>query len=132
MFTNGNMTIFNKHTNSNKDVYYIPHKLDNVFWDSIEAVDQGTQADKSDEVVVYIPYDKNDFSDYIDPKEYDSSLENVWTIKEGDFIIKGDITNIGNIETIKTLKDYEVFTIDFVDINDFGSNNMQHIKIKGK
>ena len=132
MFTNGTMTIFNNHTTANKDIYYIPHKIENVFWDSVEAVSEGTQADKSDEVVVYIPYDKNDFSDYIDPKRYDSSLENVWTIKEGDFIVKGDITNVGNIETIKTLKDYEVFTIYFVDINDFGSNNMQHIKVKGK
>lgn len=132
MFTNDSLTIFNRHTTSNKNVLYIPHKIDNVFWDSIESVSEGTEADKKDEVVAYIPYDKNDFSRYVEPKQYDSSLENIWTIKEGDFIVRGDITNVGNIETIKTLKDYEVFTIYFVDVNDFGSSNMQHIKIKGK
>ena len=132
MFTNGSMTIFNKHTTSNKDVYYIPHNIENVFWDSIEEVSERNGADKNDEVVVYIPFDKNDFSKYVNPKQYDSFLEDKWTIREGDFIVKGDISNIGNVDTIKELKDYEVFTIYFYDINDFGSSNMQHIKVKGK
>lgn len=132
MYTNGSMTIFNKHTNADKDVYYIPHKIDNVFWDSVEAVSERNGSDKSDEVVSYIPFDKNDFSKYVEPKIYDSSLENIWTIKEGDFIVKGDITSIGNVETIKGLKEYETFTIYFVDIKDFGSSDMQHIKVKGK
>lgn len=130
MFTNSCMTIFNKHTSSNKEIIYIPKKIDNVFWDSVEAVAENL--DRNDEVVVYIPFEKNDLSNYVDPKNYDSSLSNVWTIREGDLIVKGDLTSLSNISTLKELKNYEAFTIYSIDTKDFGSSDMQHFKVRGK
>ena len=131
MFTNGAMTIYNKYTSpATKDVVYVAKTIDNVFWDSIEAVNE--KNDKSDEVVVYLPTEKNDMSNYVDPKKYKGDVD-TWTIKEGDIIIRGNYVDaLPYIEKIADLKDYETFTIYFIDDNDFGSNNMQHIKIRGK
>lgn len=130
MYTNSCMTIFNKHTTADKEVIYIPHKIDNVFWDSSEAVAENL--DRNDEVVVYIPFEKNDLSDYISPKDYDEQLTSVWTIREGDLIIKGDLTSLESVHTLKELKDYETFTVYSIDTKDFGSEDMQHFKVKGK
>ena len=130
MFTNTCMTVFNKHTTQDKSIIYKPKVIENVFWDSTEAVKDNL--DKADEVTVYIPFEKNDLSKYIDPKKYDSSLMDVWTLREGDFIVKGDLSFVSNITLIKQLKDYEAFTIYSVDIKDYGSSDMQHFKVKGK
>ena len=137
MYTNTNMTIFNKNV-QNGQVIYKPKLIDYVFWDSKESINgsrgNSDGADKSDEVIVYLPTTKNDISDYKEPKEYKKSFDG-WTIEEGDFIVKGDISikddepNI--INGIKDLKDYEAFTINFVENNDYGSKEMQHFKIKG-
>lgn len=131
MFTNGAMTIYNRYTSPmTKNVVYSAHKIDNVFWDSIEAVQENNN--KNDEVVVYLPTDKNDVSNYIEPKQYDGTI-NTWTIREGDIIVRNDLSNSKPyIEKIADLKDYEAFTIYFVDYNDFGSDNMQHFKIRGR
>lgn len=132
MFTNGKMTIYNRYSSPiTKNIIYSAHKIDNVFWDSIEAVQEGNN-NKTDEVVVYLPTDKNDISNYVEPKKYNGSV-NTWTIKEGDIIVRDDLENVKPyIDKIADLKDYEAFTIYFVDYNDFGSSNMQHFKIKGK
>lgn len=133
MFTNSSMTIFNKYTNpTTKNVLYKATTINNVFWDSIESVTERNGANKEDEVVVYIPFDKNDISNYVEPKEY-NGVDSTWTLKEGDIIIKGDYSStIPTIDKIQELKDYEAFTIYLVDIKDYGSYNMQHFKIKGK
>ena len=133
MFTNSSMTIYNKHTvPATKNVIYKGTAIDNVFWDSIESVSERNGANKQDEVVVYIPFDKNDISNYVQPKQYDGSA-NKWTLKEGDIIVKGNlISTIPNIDKISDLKNYEAFTIYFVDEKDFGNYNMQHFKVKGK
>ena len=132
MFTNGSMTILNRINDpTTKEVYYISKVIENVFWDSVESVSERNGADKSDEVVVYLPTDKNDMTNYVEPKQFNGEIA-TWTIKEGDFIIRDIIQSGQRINGIKDLKDYETFTIYFVDNNDFGSSNMQHFKIKGK
>lgn len=132
MFTNGSMTILNRINDpTTKEVYYISKVIENVFWDSVESVSERNGADKNDEVVVYLPTDKNDMTNYVKPKQFNGEIA-TWTIKEGDFIIRDIIQSGQRIDGIKDLKDYETFTIYFVDNNDFGSSNMQHFKIKGK
>lgn len=133
MFTNGSMTIYNKHTiPETKNVIYKGTAIDNVFWDSVESVTERNGANKQDEVLVYIPFDKNDVSNYVQPKQYNGSSDK-WTLKEGDIIIKGNYVNdIPTIDKISDLKEYEVFTIYFTDTKDFGNYNMQHFKVKGK
>lgn len=127
MMTNTKMAVFNKYTNSSKEVKFKKHLIDNVFWDDSNGVNLDHGYDKADKVNVYIPKDKNDLSNYVKPKEYDGSK---WTLNNGDLIIKGDVLET-EVNGIRDLSSYEVFTITMVDDKDFGSKNMQHFEIRG-
>lgn len=128
MITNSKMSIFNKYTDSKtKDVIYIKHVIDNVFWDDSKGVNLSMGYDKADKVNIYIPFDKNDMSDYVTPKLYTGKG---WTIQNGDFIVRGEVTET-QVSKIKDLSKYECFEITLVDKKDFGSNNMQHFEIRG-
>ncbi len=129
MMTNTNMCVFNKHTDSfTKNIVYKKHIIDNVFWDDSKGVNLNHGYDEADNVNVYIPKDKNDMSEYVKPKQYNGIG---WTLKNGDFIIKGLVAE-NEVSGIKDLSAYEVFTITMVDDKDFGSENMHHFEIRGK
>ena len=129
MMTNTNMCVFNKHTDSfTKNIVYKKHIIDNVFWDDSKGVNLSRGYDEADNVNVYIPKNKNDMSEYVKPKQYNGIG---WTLKNGDFIIKGLVTET-QVSGIKDLSNYEVFTITMVDDKDFGSENMHHFEIRGK
>ena len=128
MMTNTKMAVFNKYTNSTtKNVTFKKHLINNVFWDDSKGVNLNKGYDKADAVNVYIPKDKNDMSEYVNPKQYDGSS---WTLNNGDLIVKGEVTET-EVSGIKELSSYEVFTITMVDNKDFGSSNMQHFEIRG-
>lgn len=129
MMTNTNMSVFNKHTDSfTKQITYKRHIIDHVFWDNSKGVNLNRGYDNDDKVNVYIPKDKNDMSEYVEPKKYNGIG---WTLKNGDFIIKGVVTK-KQVSGIKDLSNYETFVITMVDDKDFGSENMHHFEIKGK
>ena len=132
MTTNTNMSVFNRNkiddVSSGRSIRYKKHVIKNVFWDSVQAITNSTGFEKNNSVDVFIPFDKNDLSDYKEPKQYEGFG---WTLRKGDFIIKGDIEET-EVDGIKDLSAYEVFEITTVDVKDFGSSNMQHFEIKGK
>lgn len=129
MMTNTKMSVFNKYQSpfEKNNVVFKKHVIENVFWDDSNGVNLDHGYDKADKVNVYIPKDKNDLSDYANPKQYNGSN---WTLDNGDFIIKGEVAE-NEVSGIKDLKNYEVFTITMVDDKDFGSPNMQHFEIRG-
>lgn len=129
MMTNTSMSVFNKYTAPfTKNIVYKKHIIENVFWDDSKGVNLNHGYDEADEVNVYIPKDKNDMSEYVKPKQYNG---NGWTLKNGDFIIKGEVAE-SEVSGIKDLSSYEAFTITMVDDKDFGSENMHHFEIRGK
>lgn len=130
MMTNTKMSVFNKYTSPQKQVKYIKHVVDNVFWDDERSVQLSTGNEKDDKVVVFIPKDKNDFSGYVKPKEYDGTN---WTLDNGSYIVKGE-TSENEVSTLKELssKYNEVAEITSVIDRDFGSYSMQHFEIRGK
>lgn len=129
MMTNTSMSVFNKYTDPfTKNIVYKKHIIENVFWDDSKGVNLNHGYDEADEVNVYIPKDKNDMSKYVKPKQYNG---NGWTLKNGDFIIKGEVAE-SEVSGIKDLSNYEAFTITMVDDKDFGSENMHHFEIRGK
>ena len=132
MTTNTSMSVFNRtktdEVSSTKSVRYKKHVVENVFWDSIQEITNSTGFEKNNKVDVFIPFDKNDMSEYVEPKQYNGTG---WTLRKGDFIIKGDVEET-EVDGIKDLSAYEVFEITTVDVKDFGSYNMQHFEIKGK
>ena len=128
MTTNTNMSIFNKHTDSfTKNVTFKKHLIDKVFWVDTKQVKQNDGYDKDNKVAVYIPKDVNDLSTYINAKNYNGIG---WTIQEGDFIIKGDVTET-EVTGIKELSKYETFIVKSFSDKDYGSKNMHHFEIKG-
>lgn len=129
MYTNTNMCVFNKYIEPfTKVSTYKKHVIDNVFWDDVQAINLATGFDKDNKVDVFIPFDKNDLSNYKEPKNYNGIG---WTLRNGDFIIKGDVPET-EIDGIKDLSAYETFEITVCDKKDFGSYNMQHFEVKGK
>ena len=129
MPTNTNMCVFNKYIEPfTKAITYKKHVIENVFWDDIEAVILSSGFNTDDKVDVFIPFDKNDLSEYKEPKKYNGTG---WTLREGDFIIKGDVVET-EVDGIKDLSAYETFEITEWSKKDFGSYNMQHFEVRGK
>lgn len=132
MTTNTCMSVFNKYTDSEKNVIFKKHEIENVFWDDSKGVNLNKGYENADDVNVYIPKDKNDMSGYTESKFY-IGLNDTWTLRNGDFIVKGQ-TFENQVSSIKELKEKynDVFTITLVDDKDFGSKNMHHFEIRGK
>ena len=126
--TNTNMTIYNKYINplTHKKTYK-KHLIDNVFWDDSLGVNLNMGYENADKVNVYIPYNKNNLSNYKTPKAYNGEG---WTLQNGDFMVRGNV-NLDEIDGIKELSNYEAFTMTVCDNKDFGSSNMQHFEIRG-
>lgn len=132
MTTNTCMSVFNKYTDSEKNVIFKKHEIENVFWDDSKGVNLNKGYENADDVNIFIPKDKNDMSGYTEPKFY-IGLNDTWTLNNGDFIVKGQ-TFENQVSSIKELKEKynDVFTITLVDDKDFGSKNMHHFEIRGK
>ena len=123
------MSVFNKFTDEQKNVKFIKHYIENVFWDDSQGINRNTGSEKEDKVNVYIPKNKNDLSEYVKPKEYAKTGKG-WTLENDDLIIKGQVEET-EVSGIKDLSKYEVFSITLVDDKDFGSHNMHHFEIRG-
>lgn len=129
MFVNTGVSIFNKYVDNNKNIIFKKHYIKNAFWDDIKTVKQTLGYDKDNKVKIYVPKSKNDFSNYVKPKQFNGKN---WTINEGDFIVRG-IVEENEVENIKSLNKYnDVFTIMSIDDKDFGSYKMRHFEIIGK
>ena len=128
MMTNSKMSIFNRYVDPfTKQVTFKKHVVDNVFWDDEKNVSLDDGYQNVSKAEVYIPHDKNDFTNYVVPKKYNGVN---WTINDGDFIIKGEVdeTEVGGI---KDLSQYDVFEIMSWSNKDYGSPNMWHFEIIG-
>ncbi len=128
MMTNAKMTVYNKYVDPfTHDTIFKKHLIENVFWDDSLGINLSTGYENADKVNVYIPYDKNDLSDYKKPKQYNGEG---WTLQNGDFMVKGE-TELEQVSGIKDLSNYEVFVMTVSDDKDFGSSNMQHFELRG-
>ena len=132
MTTNTCMSVFNKYTDSEKNVIFKKHEIENVFWDDSKGINLNLGYENADDVNVFIPKIQNDMTEYVEPKFY-IGLNDTWTLNNGDFIVKGQ-TFESQVSSIKELKEKynDVFAITLVDDKDFGSKNMHHFEIRGK
>lgn len=132
MITNTSMSVFNKCTDSEKNIVFKKHEIESVFWDDSKGINLNLGYENVDDVNIFIPKIQNDMSEYIEPKFY-IGLNDTWTLNNGDFIVKGQ-TFENQVSSIKELKEKynDVFTITLVDDKDFGSKNMHHFEIRGK
>ena len=98
-----------------------------MFWDDNKSVSLDDGFENKNKAEIYIPHDKNDFSDYVIPKRYNGSN---WTINVGDFLIKGEVEET-EVTGIKELSQYDVFEVMDWSNKDYGSLNMWHFEVMG-
>ena len=128
MMTNTKMTIYNQYIEPfTHNKVFKKHLIENVFWDDSLGINTNLGHENADKVNVYIPFDKNDLTNYKPPKQFNGEG---WTLQNGDFMVKGEI-DIDNITGIKDLSQYDAFVMTICDNKDFGSPNMQHFELRG-
>lgn len=128
MMINTKMSIFNRYVDPfTKQIVFKKHVIDNVFWDDNKSVSLDDGFENKNKAEIYIPHDKNDFSDYVIPKRYNGSN---WTINVGDFLIKGEVEET-EVTGIKELSQYDVFEVMDWSNKDYGSLNMWHFEVMG-
>ena len=59
MTRNTCMSVFNKYTDSEKNVIFKKHEIENVFWDDSKGVNLNKGYENADDVNIFIPKDKN-------------------------------------------------------------------------
>lgn len=131
MKTNAKISVFNKYTDDNKNVVFKKHVIENVFWDDSKAVSLERGYQNDDNVNLFIPKSQNDMSGYVKPKQY-NGLKDTWTLKNGDYVVKGEVDENEVLGIKDFLKYDDIFVINLVDDKDFGSKNMQHFEVRGK
>lgn len=132
MKTNTSITIYNKYFNSiTRSDSWKRHVIHNVFWDSSQNVNVYKGLTKTDKGVIYIPFNSNYMTYFVDPKTFQNDPNTYWTIQNGDIIVKGVIYDEVSKQSDLERKYNNVLIISSFTINDFGSQNMQHIKVLG-
>lgn len=107
--------------------------LKGVFFDEAKAQNMRTSGIISaDSLNLIIPFDVEvigENKEYKEPKMYQESPENAWTIQEGDFVVKGLVDK--EILAQSDLEDNfdNVYRITTVDAKLFGSRNLWHWEV---
>lgn len=115
MITNTKVTIYHRGV-SNHLPTYTKYVVSKAMW-------QGGHGSALNKGIA----DSNDITCYI-PLENDN-LKNV-SIAIGDYILRGEITS--NITSKSDLENQDVYTIQTIIYEDYGSDRMQHFKIGAK
>ncbi|HAT4162276.1 TPA: hypothetical protein I9Z77_001716 [Clostridium perfringens] len=140
-----NITLFN--SVYNPDTEHTEYKrtyLYNVDWQAGKKISEDEKGIISHDLITcFIPFstDSSNNKSYKTPGEFIrltlEETEKYFTIKKGDFIVKGiidfELTDYKRGQCIKDLmKFYEVGTIISIDTNDFGSEYLQHWEVQAK
>jgi hypothetical protein len=134
MITPHDMTVYNAYVVAGSTVYQRT-QVQGVKWENRKAsnvIRSGLLA--ADSVVVYVPFERG--ANYLKPKAWQALTTKTgkWTLKEGDYIVKGLVTDeISGGFTITALKAKydDVVSIKSVDTMDAGSTVMHHWQVGG-
>ena len=134
MKPNADITIYNKYIDSRSESYQ-RMVVSDVFWQNVRAASKLKSGGDiaANKVVVYVP--KSSGVDYLEPKAWQSAKTDKFTFQEGDFIVRGVITDeISALFTITDLKAKydDVLAISEVDPHLYGSRRLQHWKVSAK
>lgn len=107
--------------------------LRGVFMDAAKAANVRTSGlEGADSVNLFIPFGVDAEKTYVDPKEFEKAADksNLWTLRVGDFFVKGEVVEDKDFQYINANYD-DVYRITKVDKKDFGSKSMQHWEVGG-
>ena len=138
MLTNADITIYNLIPQKGIEAeYYIGTQIKDVFFEKTRGIAESENGiKKEDKINVYIPTDSLSKLDksYILPKKFLNSNEKdkYYTFKLKDIVIKGLVDD--KDVTLKKLKEKydDVYTIQSVSDNRYGSEELQHFYIVAK
>lgn len=126
------ITIYNKVREDRKEKWKHT-QLKGVFFDEAKAQNVKISGITSaDALNLIIPFDVEvigENKEYKEPKMYQQSQENAWTIQNGDMVVKGlvDMEIIGQ-EDLKNNFD-DVYIVNTVDAKLFGSRHLWHWEV---
>lgn len=107
--------------------------LRGVLMDAAKAANVRTSGlEGADSVNLFIPFGVDTEKTYADPKEFERAADksNLWTLRVGDFFVKGEVVEDKDFQYINLNYD-DVYRITKVDKKDFGSKSMQHWEVGG-
>jgi hypothetical protein len=132
MMTNTSMTIYNRYVDpiTRLDKWQ-RHNLNFVYWDASSGVSISKGMSQNSNVDVYIPTNMNYMTYYTYPINFKLNPVGYWTIQNGDIIVKGNITDEITKASDLERKYNNVYTVQNVTENFYGSPNMQHVYIRG-
>lgn len=121
MMFNQTITIYNKKFNpiSNLDEYKRT-VLYNTHWEDNSEIKLDNKAVRTDDMTEIVISDR---TGYVEPNVYAqlTNVEGVWTIRKGDFVLKG-LVDI-EVKEIKDLNGYDVRTISSISNVDYAFNS---------
>ncbi len=125
------ITMFNKTRNG-----YVSTVIRGVLYDAKRSYNDTTEGNTdTTNIKVIIPKSAkaDDYKEYAKPTEFEANENNKWTVRKGDFLIKGEQSK--DIENIKysTIKDAydDVLKINSVRDIDYGDISLHHFIVEG-
>ncbi len=128
MRTNTDCTVFNQYHPTPKTTAWKATYLDAAFWEDTHAIRMG-KADVaySDSVRVFIPFAVGVGKSIVEPTSFSGQG---WTLKPGDYLVKGKASWPGDNQPAKHFP--HCISITEVATCDFGSSAMRHWEVMGK
>lgn len=128
MITPHDMTVYNLYNDGGVQKYQRT-QVQGVKWENRKAanvIKSGLLA--ADSVTVYVPFKDG----YLKPKAWTLARNGKWTLKDGDYLVKGlvadEITGAFTITSLKNKYD-DVVQIRSVDTMDTGSSHIHHWQV---
>jgi hypothetical protein len=136
MFTNTDITVYNKYTDpvtlTDKYRRTVIHNVQWFVTETAKRVDTGRNAD--DKAYVIIPFSSAQEDVFLTPFEYNSieDKSGFFTLAPSDRIVRGiiDYEVTGRISELE--KAYDTYTITALDTRDFGNDHMKHWAVTAK
>jgi len=126
---NHTCTIYNKYQDSGTDKWHRT-VLSGVFWKDIKGTviqKQGTGNQSSLRLI--IPKSISNAADYVEPDNYSGSG---WTLKAGDIVVFGEVTDTITVSAAKELAKYSTMRI-ILAVDNYGfASDMANWEVTGK
>jgi len=121
---NQDITVYNRYEDDDFEKYNKTYLKGH--WESSQGVKLGgVQVTLDNKITVVLPYD---LTDYVPSDEYKGTG---WTLRKGDYILKGKGNDISDYDDLK--HELEVMTIDEIAIVDYALiKELNNFTIKGK
>ena len=116
MIPNAHLTIYNKYIDNRAEKWQRSEILDCV-WQGVKAISRFKEQVPANTILILIPYASG--NGYLEPKAWQDSKTNYWTLQEGDVIVRGLVTDeITDLYTITSLRAEHQYVAQIASVAD--------------